>query len=104
MTTFGRTLRRACALTVALGAALHGAPARAQTAAPTEPAATPSEPSAQLPLAESLTGEAKAEYESGKLLFEHGDFAAAAVKFQHAYEVGKDPRLLWNVAAAEKQL
>jgi len=108
MTTFGATLRRACALTVAFGAALQSAPARAQTPAPAAPAEPPpgseSLLPAQVPLAESLTGEAKAEYESGKLLFEHGDFAAAAVKFQHAYELGKDPRLLWNVAAAEKQL
>lgn len=41
MTTFGRTLRRGCALTVALGTALQGAPSRAQTATPTEPADTP---------------------------------------------------------------
>src|SRR6186713_3117351 len=106
MTKFGPTLRRTFAFTVALGVALPSTALRAQTAAPAAPAEPPAaEPSApQLPLAESLTGDAKGEYESGKLLFEHGDYAAAAVKFQHAYDLAKDPRLLWNVAAAEKQL
>ena len=106
MTKFGPTLRRTFAFTVALGVALPSTALRAQTAATAAPAEPPAaEPSApQLPLAESLTGDAKGEYESGKLLFEHGDYAAAAVKFQHAYDLAKDPRLLWNVAAAEKQL
>lgn len=108
MMMFGPSLRRTCALTVALGTALASAPSRAQTAVPAAPAAPPAgsagSTEAQLPLGESLTGEAKAEYEAGKLLFEHGDYASAAVKFQHAYELGQDPRLLWNVAAAEKQL
>lgn len=55
-------------------------------------------------LSESLAGDAKAEYESGKLLYEDGDYAGAALKFQRAYELSADPRLLWNRAAAEKNL
>jgi hypothetical protein len=70
--------------------------ASAQTAA--APAAS------NAPLAESLSGMAKAEYEAGKILYADGDFAGAALKFRAAYEISKDPRLLWNTAAAEKNL
>src|SRR5688572_33443050 len=56
------------------------------------------------PLSEALTGDAKAAYEGGKLLYGDGDFAGARVKFQAAYETAKDPRLLWNVAVCEKGL
>jgi PEGA domain len=56
------------------------------------------------PLSEALSGEAKAAYEGGKLLYGDGDFAGARVKFQAAYEAAKDPRLLWNVAVCEKGL
>src|SRR5262245_25362694 len=55
-------------------------------------------------LSESLTGMARAEYEAGKILYADGDFAGAALKFQRAYDESKDPRLLWNQAAAEKNL
>jgi hypothetical protein len=56
------------------------------------------------PLAESLTGDAKRDYQTGKLLAGDGDFAGAALKFQAAYGASHDPRLLWNVAYCEKQL
>lgn len=55
-------------------------------------------------LAESLTGEAKNEYESGKILYAAGDYSGAALKFRHAHSLSGDPRLLWNEAAAEKNL
>ncbi len=55
-------------------------------------------------LAESLSGAAKANYESGKLLFEDGDNEGAKLKFESAFETSKDPRLLWNIAACEKNL
>jgi hypothetical protein len=55
------------------------------------------------PLAQSLSGSAKLDYESAKGLFEDRNFAAAAIKFNSAYETSHDPRLLWNVAACEKQ-
>ena len=57
----------------------------------------------QLP-SETLTGEAKTEYESGKLLYRDGDFGGALVKFSSAYKRSRDPRLLWNMAACEKSL
>jgi hypothetical protein len=56
------------------------------------------------PLAESLTGVARAEYEAGKILFADGDFANAIVKFKKAHELSSDPRLLWNIAVCEKNL
>ena len=55
------------------------------------------------PLAESLTGDARADYESGKSLYDAADFSGAYAKYRRAYERSKDPRLLWNMAACEKQ-
>lgn len=72
---------------------LLGATARADN----PPAAEPS-------LGESLTGQEKEDYETGKILVGSNDFAGAVVKFRHAYEVTGDVRLLWNVAACEKNL
>lgn len=56
------------------------------------------------PLSEALTGDAKADYDAAKLLFEDGDFAGAASKFRQAHDRAKDPRLLWNMAVCEKGL
>ena len=55
-------------------------------------------------LAESLTGQAASDYNAGRLLFDDQDWAGASVKFQRAYDLSRDPRLLWNVAASEKNL
>ncbi|HEY4102380.1 MAG TPA: PEGA domain-containing protein, partial [Polyangiaceae bacterium] len=44
----------------------------------------------------------KADYDSGKLLYGDGDYAGARVKFQAAFDLSQDPRLLWNMAACEK--
>ncbi len=73
------------------------------TAAPAAPEPPPA-PAGPAPLSESLSGEAKADYDSAKLLFADGDSAGAAIKFKSAYEKSKDPRLLWNMAACEKNL
>jgi hypothetical protein len=56
------------------------------------------------PLVESLAGDAKAAYESGRVLYADGDYPGAIAKFQRAYDLSPDPRLLWNMAACEKQL
>ncbi|HEY4158064.1 MAG TPA: PEGA domain-containing protein [Polyangiaceae bacterium] len=72
------------------------------------PAATPAPPPPPAPapgpksLADALSDEPKADYEAGKLLYGDGDYAGARVKFQAAYDLSKDPRLLWNAAACEK--
>ncbi|MCL2724644.1 MAG: PEGA domain-containing protein [Polyangiaceae bacterium] len=55
-------------------------------------------------LSDSLSGDAKADYESGKILYADGDFASALVKFTNAYDKSKDARLEWNMAACEKNL
>jgi hypothetical protein len=83
------------------------APGKAAPAAatPTPAAVTPAATTptgAKAPLAESLTGDAKGAYEAAKILYADGDFAGAALKFQQAYALSSDPRLLWNAAAAEK--
>lgn len=73
--------------------------------APPAPSSAPAAPSTPPPsLADSLTGAAKDEYEAGKLLYGDGDYAGAVLKFQSAYDLSKDARLLWNMAAAEKSL
>jgi hypothetical protein len=56
------------------------------------------------PLAEELTGEARAAFERGRDLFEHDDFATAHAKFRQAYDLAKSPRLLWNMAACSAKL
>lgn len=69
-----------------------------------KPAAAAKKPDPPKPLSQTLTGVAKAEYEAGKILYQDGDHANALLKFKRAYEVSNDPRLLWNVAACEKNL
>ncbi|CAN5907926.1 hypothetical protein BH11MYX4_BH11MYX4_05050 [soil metagenome] len=56
------------------------------------------------PLSDSLTATARTDYDVGKILFRDGDFAGALVKFQSAYDKSKDARLLYNVAASERNL
>ncbi|WP_434047259.1 MULTISPECIES: PEGA domain-containing protein [Sorangium] len=88
------------------GAALIGpAPAAAQPApAAAQPAPGASAPAAQRPLSEALSGEAKAEYEAARILFNDGDHRNAIIKFERAYELSRDPRLLWNIALCQKNL
>ena len=72
-------------------------------AAPPAPAAPPVAAKPKT-LGETLTGQAKADYESARVLIGDGDYAGALIKFQAAYDSAQDPRLLFNVAASEKQL
>jgi hypothetical protein len=72
--------------------------------APAAPPTAPPAPVGPKPLSETLTGGAKADYEAAKLLYGDGDHAGALVKFQSAFDQSKDPRLLWNMAACEKNL
>lgn len=89
-------------LATLLASSMLASPALAQE--PPAPEAPAEAPAAPPPLSESLTGDAKAEYESAKLLFADGDNAGAAIKFKSAYDKSGDPRLLWNMAACEKNL
>jgi hypothetical protein len=56
------------------------------------------------PLSESLTGDAKAAFDSGTSLVNNQDFAGALLKLSQAYDLSKDPRLLYNMAICEKNL
>lgn len=94
---------RTAALLLALAPILVAAPAFAQARKPAPPAA-PAAPTAPPSLADSLTGDAKASYDSAKLLYADGDFEGSRVKFAAAFDQAKDPRLLWNMAACEKSL
>jgi hypothetical protein len=80
-----------------------GAPAAPAGAAPASsaPAAATPPPAAAPDL---LQGDAKRDYDAGKLLFGDGDFAGARLKFKAAYDATKDHRPLWNWAACEKNL
>ncbi len=77
------------------------APALAEEAPAAPPAATVVAPPAA-PLSETLKGMARAEYEAGKILYADGDYVSAGLKFERAYAESKDARLLWNIAATEK--
>jgi hypothetical protein len=70
------------------------------TPPPPAPPPTPATP----PLSEALTGQAQADYQAARLLYGDGDFAGASLKFKQAFETSKDVRLLWNMAACEKNL
>jgi hypothetical protein len=85
--------------------------ALAQPASGTSPDAAPAAaenvpaPSAPLaPLAESLRGMARADYAAARILYEDGDYSGAFTKLEAAYVASRDPRLLWNMAACEKEL
>lgn len=86
------------------GAKPEPAPAALAAGTPASSDALAASEEAPKPLGESLRGLPKADYISGRVLFEDGDYAAARIKFQNAYDASKDPRLLWNIAACEKAL
>lgn len=74
--------------------------AQAQTA----PAAAPAAPAK--PLAESLQGSAKNDYDLAMSLYKSSppDYSNAYDSFKRAYDTSKDARLLWNMAACQKQM
>jgi PEGA domain len=120
MATFCERERRKTRWTRVLGVTFAGglavlAPRRVAAATPGEPAPAAASPDsaptapqdaadAPKPLSETLTGVARAEYEAGRILYGDGDYAGASLKFEIAYRESKDARLLWNMAAAQKNL
>src|SRR5450432_1872463 len=70
--------------------------------APAAPA--DSRPVPPVPLVDVLEGQAKEDYEAGRLLYDSGDYTSALLKFQSAYAEAGDPRLLWNAAGCEQNL
>ena len=70
---------------------------------PTRPAfAQSSESPPQL--SDTLRGPARADYEAGRERLAAGDFAGARARFARAYDVVADPRILANLALADKNL
>jgi hypothetical protein len=55
-------------------------------------------------LRDSLTGEAKASFERGITLYNTRNFEGALVEFEHAYKLTPDPRLLFNMAIADRDM
>lgn len=75
--------------------------ARGESDAGAEPQ-TPTAPAGLL--ADTLTGEAKKSYEAARVLVGADDYAGAFERFKTAYQLSKDARLLWNMAATQKNL
>ena len=89
---------------LALLLASHSALAAPPVPTPSTTSASAPAPAAGHTLAESLSGTAKADYDAAKILYDDGDFQGALIKLRSAYDAAKDPRLLWNMAACEKNL
>ncbi|MBI5545388.1 MAG: PEGA domain-containing protein [Deltaproteobacteria bacterium] len=56
------------------------------------------------PLGQALAGEARDLYEVGRVLFTSRDYLTSVTKFERAYELSRDPRLLWNMASCRAKL
>lgn len=76
----------------------------ATAAPPLHAQPTVTSPSDDTSLSAQLGEPARVEYNAARILYQDGDYAGALVKFQRAYELSHDPRLLWNMAACEKNL
>jgi hypothetical protein len=76
---------------------LAGVMAMALVVVPGVASARPPE-AADVPLAQTLQGPAKDAYSSAGPLFNNGDFAGAFTKYRAAYDLAKDPRLLYDMA------
>jgi PEGA domain len=61
-------------------------------------------PSAPAPLSESLSGAAREAYEAARILVNNQDPAGALTKYLLAYDLSKDPRLLFDMAVCERDL
>jgi hypothetical protein len=61
-------------------------------------------PRRRAPLGETLSGPAKDAYEAAGILLNNRDFAGAVTKYRQAYDLSKDPRLLFNMAVCERDL
>jgi hypothetical protein len=64
-----------------------------------QPAAPP-----RTPLGESLSGAAKEAYDAAVVLLDNSDCAGAIAKYTQAYDLAKDPRLLFDIAVCDRDL
>ncbi len=55
-------------------------------------------------MAVSADQEARASFEAGKAAFDNGDYAAALVQFEHAYELSHRSLLLYNLGLTHDRL
>src|SRR5260370_21376365 len=58
----------------------------------------------QAPLAQALSGPAREAYSSAQVLVNNGDYAGAYAKYGQAYDLSKDPRLLFNMAVCARNI
>ncbi len=61
-------------------------------------------PARNLSLSDELRGAARDAYEQARELYEAGDFATSHAKFTQAFELSKNPRLLFNMAACSSKM
>ena len=92
------------AVALTASAASAAPPKRPAAPAASPPVAAPSPTEEPKSLSDLLTGEAKTHYDIARILYRDGDHAGALSKFRRAYEISHDVRLLWNMAACEKNL
>jgi hypothetical protein len=76
---------------VALAVSCAAAPALAQ-------------PKKGKPLGQELTGPARDKFEAGKALYAAGNYDSALGQFLEAYELSKNPRVLYNVAVCQRNM
>jgi hypothetical protein len=97
-------MKVAAASIFAIALCLQAVAASAQSPLPpTATSATPGD-AAAAPMSATLQSEARTDYQAARILYMNQDYAGALVKFQRAYELSGEPRLLWNMAACEKFL
>jgi hypothetical protein len=95
---------RCCAMIIATCVVLAAPASRSWAQSTAAPPPTPAPATSVKPLGESLTGEARTKYDIGRILYRDGDYSGALANFRRAYDLSKEPRLLWNMAACEKNL
>jgi hypothetical protein len=76
----------------------------AQTAEPAQPADAGNAGSARPTLRDSLGGSARAAYDEATALLDAKDDRGALEKYQRAYALSKDPRLLFDMAVCDRDL
>jgi hypothetical protein len=89
---------------LSIEAAAWAQSAPASSVPPAGAAAASAAGTAPTPVGDLLSGEAKDDYDAGRSLFLHADYAGALVKFQRAYELSYDARLLWDMGSCELNL
>jgi hypothetical protein len=98
-----RSIRRARVPSAIRGAVAAAAVALACASALERPACAEPPPRPARTLAEDLQGPARAAFDQARTLFEHGDFVTAHAKFREAFELARDVRLVWNMAACSSK-